>query len=382
MGDGVVGTGLRIAMVAPPWYGVPPQGYGGIEAMVADLVIGLHARGHEITLIGAGGTATPARFLRTFEDPPSTRIGESLPEAVQAAAAARLVAGLDVDLVHDHSLCGPVAARGRAIPTVATMHGPASGELLEYYRWLGDSVSLVAISRAQRARAPELNWAGTVHNAVQVGTFPVRVDKEDWVLWLGRFSPDKGVHQAIDVAREAGRRIVLAGKLSEPPEHEYFDRFVRPRLGPHAEYVGEADYHEKRELLSRARCLVFPIQWEEPFGIVMIEAMACGTPVVALGRGSVPEVVVDGRTGFIRRTEADLPAAVDRAHEIDPLACREHAERHFDVASMAERYERVYRDVLAARPARPDAAAARPRPAPHVTTRPHAAPAPPVVGTA
>src|SRR5207248_1022300 len=140
--------------------------------------------------------------------------------------------------------------------------------------------------------------------------YPLREAKEDWVLFIGRFTEEKGAHLAVDAARAAGKRIVLAGKLNEPAEHEYFDEAVRPRLGPDVDYVGEVDAPGKRELYAKAACLLFPVQWPEPFGMVMVEAMACGTPVVALEDGSVPEVVVDGTTGVICATTDDLPAAI------------------------------------------------------------------------
>ncbi|WP_169729359.1 glycosyltransferase family 4 protein [Thermoactinospora rubra] len=337
---------LHVAMVAPPWFEVPPRAYGGIEAVLNDLVRALVRRGHQVTLIGAGRSGTPADFVATYEEPPSSRLGEPMPEVVHAASVAKILNELDADVVHDHSLAGPLLAVNRATPTVVTMHGPAEGELAEYYRLLGRSISLVSISDAQQLRAPGLNWVGTVHNAVDVSTFPFREDKDDYTLFLGRFSPDKGAHLAIDAARAAGRRIVLAGKINEPAEHEYFDTFIRPRLGADAEYVGEADSTFKRELLAGARCLLFPIQWEEPFGMVMIEAMACGTPVVALRRGSVPEVVDDGVTGIVCTRAEELPAAVEAAGALRPAACRTHVELRFDATSMAEGYEKVYEQVV------------------------------------
>jgi glycosyltransferase involved in cell wall biosynthesis len=341
---------LRIAMVAPPWFELPPVGYGGIESVVADLVDALVARGHEVTLVGAGRNGTRAqRFVQVFPEPPSQRLGEAMPEVLHAAAAARAIEGLDVDLVHDHCCAGPLLARGRRTPTVVTAHGPVTGEVGDYYRYLGDSIELVAISDAQRRLNPDLNWVGRVHNAIDVGTFPYREDKDDYVLFLGRFNPDKGAHLAIDAARRAGRRIVLAGKLNEAAEKAYFEAEIRPRLGRDAEYVGEADATTKRELFSGARCLVFPIQWEEPFGMVMIEAMACGTPVVATRRGSVPEVVADGETGYVVDDLEDLPARIVAAEELSPAACRRHVRDHFDLPVLAEGYERVYRTLVEGR---------------------------------
>jgi Glycosyltransferase len=345
------GGRLRIGMVAPPWFELPPVGYGGTEAVVASLVDALVARGHHVTLVASGRAKTAAqRHIAAYPEPPSHLLGHSpMPEVVLAAEAARSLDGLALDVVHDHSLAGPLLAGSRSAPTVATMHGPVVGDNADYFRRLGRSVDLVAISAAQRRHAPDLNWAGVVHNAIDVASFPFRERKDAEVLWIGRFSPDKGAHLAIDAARAAGRRILLAGKLNERPEHAYFDAEVRPRLGADAEYVGEADAALKRELFARAACLVFPIQWEEPFGMVMIEAMAAGTPVVATRRGSVPEVVDHGRTGWIVDTLDELPEAIARAGELDPRACRSHVESRFDLPVMAAGYERVYREVMAAR---------------------------------
>jgi glycosyltransferase involved in cell wall biosynthesis len=340
---------MSIAMVAPPWFSVPPRGYGGVENVCADLVNGLVERGHTVTLIGAGASGTPARFVATYDDPPSSRLGEPLPEVLHAAAAARALADLDADLVHDHTLAGPLLARGREVPTVVTMHGPVAGEAGEYYRQLGASIDLVAISAAQRRAAPDLPWVGTVHNALDVETFPFRADKDDVLLFLGRLHPDKAVHLAIDAARAAGLPIVVAGKCTEPVELEYLRTHVQPRLGPDVTLLGPVDATEKRALLARAAGLLFPIVWDEPFGLVMIEAMACGTPVVALRRGSVPEVVVDGVTGMVCDTPDQLPDAIHAARGLDALACREHVRDVFDVATMVQRYEAVYRERIAAR---------------------------------
>jgi glycosyltransferase involved in cell wall biosynthesis len=339
---------LHIAMIAPPYFDVPPSGYGGVEAVVADLVDALVDRGHQVTLIGAGRHGTRAqRFLSSYETGPADRLGEPLPEVVHAAKVARMLDGLDVDVVHDHTLTGPLLARGRRTPTVVTVHGPTSDEPGEYYRALGDTVRFVAISDAQRATAPGLPWAATVHNAIRTNTFPFRRDKEEFALFLGRYSPDKAPHLAIDAARAAGLPIVLAGKCAEPPERDYFTREVEPRLGRDTTVFGIADAAAKRDLLSRACCLLFPICWEEPFGLVMIEAMACGTPVVALRRGSVSELVVPGQTGVIVDRPEELPDAIGVARRLDPVLCRKHVEAGFTTSVMAAGYEAVYRRTLA-----------------------------------
>jgi glycosyltransferase involved in cell wall biosynthesis len=340
---------LRIGMIAPPWFTVPPKGYGGVENVCADLVDGLVARGHSVMLVGAGADGTAARFVASYAEPPSTRLGEPLPEVLHAAAAAAVLADLDVDLVHDHTLAGPLLARGRDVPTVVTMHGPVTGEAGEYYKLLGQTIDLVAISDAQRRSAAALPWAGTVYNAVDVATYPFREDKDKSLLFLGRLHPDKGVHLAIDAARAAGLPIIVAGKCSEPKEREYLRTHIEPRLGPDVTMFGCADAVTKRELLAQASALLFPIVWEEPFGMVMLEAMACGTPVVALRRGSVPEVVLGGVTGVICTDAAELPDAIHAARRLEPAACREHVRKHFNVDSMVNGYESIYRARLAVR---------------------------------
>lgn len=339
---------LRIAMVAPPWFEVPPQGYGGIEAVCAGLVDRLVARGHRVTLIGAGRDRTAADFVATFGEPPSVRLGEPVPEVLHSAAVARVLEEVEVDLVHDHTLAGPLLAAGRPVPTVVTAHGPVDGELGDYYRQLGDWVGLVAISDAQRRSAPDLPWLATVYNGIDVDTYPFREAKDEYVLFLGRFSADKGAHLAIDAARAGGRPIVLAGKCSEPAERAYFLREISPRLGPDVWLFGEAGAADKRELLARARCLVFPVSWEEPFGMVLIEALACGTPVVALNRGSVAEIVVDGVCGVVCEETAELPAGIGAAGRLDPRQWRSYVRERFGLAAMVAGYEAVYRRALAA----------------------------------
>lgn len=335
--------GFHVAVVAPPWFSVPPDGYGGIEAMLGGLVDGLVDRGHEVTLIAAGRNGTRAqRFVAVYETPPSDRIGEPVPEVLHAAAAARALADLDVDVVHDNTLAGPLTGSTYRAPTVMTAHGPVTGEHGRLLTELGDRVGLVAISEAQRRTAPDLNWVGRVHNAIDVASYPFGAGEDGYLLWIGRFSPAKGAHLAIDTAREAGLPVVLAGKLSEQSEHEYFEDAIRPRLGPGVSYVGAADAAMKRELYAGAAALLFPICWDEPFGLVMTEAMACGTPVVALSRGSVPEVVDDGVTGFVVDHPDDLLGAVQRVGELDRAACRRRAEDLFDLPVMVEGYERIF----------------------------------------
>jgi glycosyltransferase involved in cell wall biosynthesis len=334
-------------MVAPPYFPVPPDGYGGVEAVVADLVDALGAHGHTVTLLGAGPSrTTAAHFLQVAQEASSEHLGEALPEVLHAARTWRLLRDHPAELVHDHTLAGALLAPARSVPTLLTAHGPVSGDLGQVYAALGDAVGLVALSEHQRATAPELAWVATVPNAVRVASFPYREDKEGFALFLGRFHPEKAPHVAIDVARAAGVPLLLAGKCSEPVEREYFRTEVEPRLGPGVEVLGVADAARKRDLLSRARCLLFPICWDEPFGLVMVEALACGTPVVALRYGAVPEVVRDGVTGVVVDKESDLVEAIHASAGLSSRACRQDAEDRFDTGRMASSYEQVYRRLL------------------------------------
>jgi glycosyltransferase involved in cell wall biosynthesis len=352
----------RVVLVAPPYFDVPPKAYGGVEAVVADLADTLVARGHQVTLIGAGEPGTAARFVPVWEETIPDRLGEPYPEIVHAMkvrrAVERLVATEGVDVIHDHTFAGPLNAPAYdrlGIPTVITVHGPVDDpDLARYYRELAGGgtggVHLVAISDRQRSLAPDLPWVGMVHNALRPEDWPFRRDKEDYALFLGRFNPQKAPHLAPDAAHEAGVPLVLAGKCAEPEEKEYFEREIAPRLTDRDRYVGVADATAKRELLARARCLLFPVRWEEPFGMVMIESMVCGTPVVALRGGAVPEVVVDGVTGLVLDDPAGLPGALTRVRDLDPAACRAHVVENFGVDKLGAGYEAVYHHVLAERP--------------------------------
>lgn len=340
------GSSLRVAVVAPPWYEVPPSGYGGIERLCSDLVEGLVGRGHDVTLVAVGTSSTKARLVAPLPKPP---YGLGRPEgpgeeARWAAVVFRALEELDVDLVHDHSLAGPLVALGRAVPTVLTCHGPLHSWVEDYYGALG--MPVVAISDAQRQAAPALPWVATIHNAIDVSAYRFSAAKDDYALFLGRMSPEKGAHLAPAAARAAGVRLVMAGKCNEPEELRYFDETVAPACGPETTWVGEVGGAQRKELLAGARCLLVPVQWEEPFGLVLAEALASGTPVVGLARGAVPEIVRHGETGWVCDAADELGHYVARAGEIDPEACRRDALRRFDLPVFVERHEHMYRGVV------------------------------------
>jgi len=342
-----------VALVVPPYFDVPPAAYGGVEAVVADLADGLVEEGHQVYLIGAGKPGTAAQFVPVWDHTVPDRLGETYPEIMHAVAARRavqrLAAEVGLDVVHEHTFSGPLNAPvygSLGLPTVVTVHGPVDADMHRFYSELGSEVHLVAISHRQRALAADLNWVNPVHNALRLDTWPFRVQKENYGLFLGRFHPQKAPHLALDAAHAVGLPLVLAGKCAEPIETRYFDREIRPRLTDADQVFGVADAAAKRDLLSRARCLIFPVEWEEPFGMVMIEAMACGTPVVALRAGAVPEVVEHGVTGLICDSPGELPDALRAVGGLDPHACRARVEKEFCAQEMARGYAQAYRSAL------------------------------------
>jgi glycosyltransferase involved in cell wall biosynthesis len=338
-------------MVAPPWFEVPPQGYGGAEVIIAALTDALVDLGHEVTLFGTGPrTGTRARFVPTRAELQYPRLNELYPAVLHTAEVNRLLAQGGFDVVHDHTTDGPLTAPSRKVPTVMTVHNTPGGEMGDYLAALGDTVGLVAISGSQRALRPDLNWVATVHNAVPPQEVPGGRRKADGsVVWLARFSADKGPDLAVDACRAAGLPLVLAGKCTERGEVRYLEDTIRPMLDETVDLLINCDRMCTQQVLAEARCLIMPIRWPEPFGMVIIEAMALGVPVVALRRGAVPELIRHEVTGFICDEPEELPGCLLRAGEIDPEACMAHVRDNFGAALMARRYERVYREAMARR---------------------------------
>jgi glycosyltransferase involved in cell wall biosynthesis len=285
-------------------------------------------------------------MMRTFERPPGGlgTPGAIVTESLHSLRAATALRDLDLDIVHDHTAMATLSALARDVPTVITVHTALDERLVQLYETA--RLPLVAISEQQRRHAPALPWVATVPNAIDVATYPFQEEKEEFAVFLGRMHPDKAPHLAIDAAKQVGLPLVMAGKCSEAIEREYFARTISPALGGGIEYAGVADAQTKRDLLRRAAMLLFPIQWEEPFGLVMLEAMACGTPVVAMRRGAVPEIVIDGVTGVLVDDAAELPSAMEAVRSLEPRKCRRDVEERFDVPLMAARYETVFRRVL------------------------------------
>ena len=325
---------------------MPPPLYGGIELVVDRLATGFQKAGHEVLLFTTGDSTCPVPRAWALPEAEHVRIGMVVPELRHIMAAYEAVA--DYDIVHDHTVMGPVYAQH--LPdarVVTTIHGPLNDELIDIYGRIADRVPLIHISHAQGKPAPHIPAARVIHHGLDVEDFPVGSGDGGYCVFLGRMSPDKGAHRATEVAYKAGVPLVMAAKMREPWEHEYFNANVRPYLNDDIRYLGEVPHEEKLDLLANARCLLFPIRWNEPFGMVMIEAMACGTPVLAFAEGAAPEVVEDGKTGFLCRDEQDMVDAIGRLDQIDRADCRAAVEGYFSTERMVREHVELFKQVLA-----------------------------------
>jgi len=343
---------MRILQIAPPWFPVPPTGYGGIEWIVSSLADGLTALGHDVTLVANGDSETSAELVSVFDGSTPQQLGDVWMEAAHAVTA--YLRATDFDVIHDHTgVIGPAiaAASGLRVPVVNTLHGPWTQDNTLLYRTISRRVALTAISHDQASRAPDgVRVAAVVHNGIELDAYAVGRDREDFLLFVGRASHEKGPEVAIEVARRVGLPLVMAIKVNEPAEHHYLDEVVRPTLGGvDVDIRTDVGHDEKADLMMRARAVVVPIGWDEPFGLVMAEAAASGAPVVAFRRGSAPELVLDGISGrLVPPGDIDaMAAAVERIGDIDPLDCRAWAEGRFSARRMVRRYLRVYDELVA-----------------------------------
>jgi glycosyltransferase involved in cell wall biosynthesis len=350
---------LRIVQLAPPWFAIPPTAYGGIELVINDLSNGLAALGHDVSLIAPGDSHTTARLVPNVPQ----HLGLDYPLEVKARMMTETSARsyrearlrLRADVLHDHTDERPIP--DYPVPIVRTVHGPATPTAVhKYVDFSRQGDAFVAISHRQRELFDQrcaalygpddaINWVGTIHNPLDVTQIPFSMDKEDFAFFLGRCDWEKNPDGAIRVARAAGIRLVMALRVHQG-ERAYFEEAVRPLLGPDVTLLPEVGSPAKFEWLRRARVVIFPSQWEEPFGLVMTEALACGTPVIALDRGAAPEVITDGVTGFLCDSEAAMAEAIRDVGSLDPSACRCQVAERFNPRRIAGRYVEAYRRAI------------------------------------
>lgn len=340
---------MRIAQIAPLNSSVPPVAYGGTELIVSLLTEALIRRGHDVTLFASGDSVTSAELVPGSKY--ALKDSDILPRERHILSMVNVLNCLQrankFDIIHNH--CFPeglamAALSGR--PTLTTFHENLNGMESLFLR---DRGWYNTVSNSQEARLPEKErYIGTVYNAIDVSSFPFSDNggREGYLFFMASLIPYKGTHIAIEVAQRLQRKLVIAGNISEEFQ-EYFRKEIEPKIDNKLiYYFGEANQAQKRELLVQADCLVAPLSWEEPFGLQLIEAMACGTPAVAFNRGAVPEVIDHGKTGFVVETIEEMVAAIKNVPWIDRSVCRQHVEQNFDVPILVQNYLNAYEHIL------------------------------------
>jgi glycosyltransferase involved in cell wall biosynthesis len=343
---------LHIAVLAPPWIPIPPPGYGGIEFVVALLCNALVDLEHDVELFCAPGSSSRAKVHPLLDQPRPESIERALFEGDHDGRAFRAIdeaagGGRPFDVIHDNSGYVALAMADRVdAPMVHTVHGPFDHDTNSYYTVNGRNGAVVCISQAQKRMAPDADIVdAVVHNPIDVDNWPVGYEKQDYLLWLGRFAPEKGAHRAIHVARATGRPLVLAGPVQRGQER-YFANEIQPHVdGETIRYIGEVGGARKQRVFADAFAFLMPIRWPEPFGMVMVEAMAAGTPVLAFPEGAAPEIVEDGVSGFLVKDEEEMAARLNDAGRLEPLQVRRSAER-FAPDRIAAGYEQAFRAAM------------------------------------
>jgi glycosyltransferase involved in cell wall biosynthesis len=336
---------MRIGLIAAPWIPIPPSGYGGIERVLDSLARGFTAAGHEVVLAAASDSTCPVPLAPGMRPSEPAELGLSLSELSHAIRAYEGL-GQDVDIIHDHTLAGPLLARrASAAPVVTTIHGPLMQSSADLYRAMATDTAIIAISRDQASLVPDVPITRVIHHGMDVASVPVGSGQGGYACFVGRMCPDKGVVEAIQIARQAGIPLRIAAKIREGAEVEYFRSVVEQMLGTNEEFLGEIGDADKYRLMGEAVALLNPIQWHEPFGLVMIESLSTGTPVVGTPIGSAPEIVDDRKTGYLAVTE-ELHTMLPLAASLDRSQCRERALKLFSTERMVRNHLDLYAKIV------------------------------------
>jgi glycosyltransferase involved in cell wall biosynthesis len=344
---------MRIAQIAPLWERVPPPAYGGTELVVSLLTEGLVALGHDVTLFATGDSITSAK-LDVGAEKPLRSVGVTVPEypVYESVRLTPLFERADeFDIIHSHVDIGALPY-GNFIktPMVHTIHGIIP-PLYEQIYSLHRDQHYVSISDSQRRHDLNLNYVGTVYNGIDPSTYEFHAEPADppYLVFFGRMSPEKGPRLAIEIAKRSGWHLKMAGKV-DLADREFYETEVEPFIdGEQIVYLGEANHAQKSEIMGRATATLCPLTWEEPFGLVMTESMVCGTPVIAIARGSAPELILDGKTGFLCKDVDACVEAVSKLHKIDRATCRQHVVDNFSHTRMVKGYEAVYKKLMESR---------------------------------
>jgi glycosyltransferase involved in cell wall biosynthesis len=336
---------MKIGLIAPPWAAIPPTSYGGTESVVDGLARGLSVEGHDVVLFATGDSTAPVRIEHLLEQAAGDQIGDSRIELRHVASAYEALAGCDV--IHDHTMAGPAWALSQGQRQVTTTcHGPLKGELRSIYGAYGHKLPLVAISHHQAASAPEVSVAKVIHHGLDPEHFPDGRGDGGYLMFLGSMAWEKGAHEAAAIAKATGHPLKIAAKMREPAERAYFAEHVEPLLGGNIEYIGEVGNGDKLALLAGARALLNPIRWAAPFGLVMLEALACGTPVLTYPNGAAPEIVDHGVTGWLAGDAYELVEAVEHLDELDRQACRAVVTERFSTTKMVADHLVLYEEMI------------------------------------
>ena len=356
---------LRIAQVAPLWYKVPPEGYGGTELIVSRLTEEFVRRGYDVTLFASGDSKTKAKLVSIVD---KNLFELNVPWLYGSQNMVNLIEAFEryeqFDIIHTHIDVFDPVVRGynQHIPSIATLHNPFwpmpndpdknkrwhafNGRVMLYDKF--PKLPYVSISDNYRKQCvANINFAKTIYHGVDAQALKFNSNGGEHFVWLGRISPSKGVHVAAQIANKMGLKLKIAGKIVNPEANDFFKKRVKPYLNKDIKFIGEIKTDsEKSEFFGNARGFLYPLQWEEPFGITMIESQACGTPVIALRRGSTPEIIRHNETGFVVDTLSEFKKAVKQIDNIDRRKCRDWVEQKFTIEKMADQYEELYHDII------------------------------------
>lgn len=343
---------LKIAQVAPMWFPIPPKKYGGIEWIVYHLCEGLEKLGHDVTLFASGDSKVPCKLSATY---PKSLIEDGISWNDQTYNMLNLSRAYErsseFDIIHTHiDLWDIYFAPLVKTPSIHTIHNPLyssrkdDSRLTMFGKFKDNNYVAISNSHRKLSRA-KINFVDTIYNGIKMSDFKFNPKPENHFIWCARIDKYKGIENAIKIAQKAKVKLILAGRL-DPTQKDYFNSKIKPHLGKNIKYIGEYSFEEKSEFFGSAKALLYPIEWHEPFGLNMVESMACGTPVIAYNKGSVPEVVKDGKTGFVVENISEAVKALKKIDQIDRKSCREWVQEKFSTEVMVSNYEKAYYDII------------------------------------
>lgn len=337
---------MRIAQIAPLWIPIPPLTYGGSEFVVSLITEELVKRGHQVTLFATGDSKTSAHLIPVW--PKSLwRAKLSAPHAAFSLLYHEILSRQnEFDIIHDHcEFYTAPFSKFLKPPVISTVHHPMYEEMIILFKKF-PNINYIAISKNQRKAAPGINFVKTIYNGIPLERYSFQEKPKDYLLWISKITPKKGLSEAIEVAKKTGEKLIIAGIIPKE-QQDYFEYRVQPMIdGKQIQFVGAANFEKKVELFRNAKVLLYPIRRPEPFGLVVVESMACGTPVIAYKEGSMPELIRDGKTGFLVDTQEEMIAALKKINQIDRIACRRHVGRKFGLKKMVNKYEALYNTIL------------------------------------